>query len=148
MLNVLCDIQQVASSDLPSGLSSVRWSKVPFLGYHAVAVQMKWDGEYEIVLQIRKLGILLSLRSTSVTQTQRQQWFFFFSFLAEKGCIKVLRKSIIQLPELPKDLLMFNLNSPLPTWFIWLFKTKVTQMVKVHSQMSIRKSKSIDERKP
>lgn len=79
MLSVLCGIQQVASSDLPSGLSSVRWSNVPFLGYNAVALQMKWDGEYEIVLQIRKLGILLSLHSTSVTQTQRQQWFFFVS---------------------------------------------------------------------
>ena len=79
MLSVLCGIQQVASSDLPSGLSSVTWSNVPFLGYNAVALQMKWDGEYEIGLQIRKLGIRLSLHSTSVTQTQRQQWFFFFS---------------------------------------------------------------------
>ena len=108
----LCGTQQVTSSDLASAPSSARWGDIPFLGYGAVAVQMKWDGECEIVLQIIKPGIFLFLCLTFLTQTQRQQWFCCF-FFSREGCIKVLRKSIIQLLDLPKDLLMFNLNSPL-----------------------------------
>lgn len=89
----LCGIQQVTSSDLASALSSARWGNIPFLGYSAVAVQMKWDGECEIVLQIIKLGILLFLCLTFLTQTQRQQWFCFF-FLAEKAALRCWERAL------------------------------------------------------
>ena len=57
-------------------------------------------------------------------------WASFF--LVEKGCMKVPKKNIIQLPDLPKGLLTVNPNSLLShsDLIIWLFKNKVPWMAK------------------